>query len=255
MNNTVIRRNRNRLFLIITLSASLAGSCAPTIQDVGRREGCEAAEERLAYFAEREIRIRRFKDDIKLRLTLAPLSFGLGIISNYLLQATFIIPALAPGGYSMRGDEISAIGLKKALAYTRLRGSRLDAVDDKAIAKMTFEVAMCYYENENWNQASTYLEGLRGSKYELYIGEENILYCLGRCYYMLGLYDSSIESYRNFLKVAPILDFRRGQVNRSIRTIETLSKKGLWGLERPESAEPPESSAPPESPDSTEPEQ
>ena len=224
--------------LIILALAVIVGSCSSTIRKVGRQQGCKVAEEKLAYFAEREVRIRRFKDDIKFRLALAPLSFGLGFISNYLLQATFILPALSQGGFTFRGDEIGAISLSKALTYTRLQGTRLDEVDDKAIAKMTFEVALCYYESENWTQASSYLESLRESRYELYIGQDNILFYLGKCYYMLGLYDSSLESYRTFLNVAPRLDLRRGQVNQSIRTIETISKKGLWGLEHDKLEEP-----------------
>ncbi len=194
-------------------------------------EGCEAIEGKIAYFAEREIRRRRFADDIKRRLALLPISLGLGAMANYLLQATYILPAIAPEGFKIEGNEIKIISIYNVITYTRLHGSRLDRIDNEAIAFVTFEVGMCYFENEDWGQAANYFENLRESIYELYIGEENLLILLGECYYMLGLYNKSLANYRCFLKVSSPDDHRRGRVKRQIRTIETLMKKGLWGME------------------------
>ena len=122
----------NIVLMMALLPALLFGACGASIKKVARREGCAAAEEKLAYFAEREIRMRRFKDDLKLRLMLAPISFGLGFIANYMLNATYILPALAPDGFQIRGDEVGAYKLKKVLSATKLRGTTLDEIDDMA---------------------------------------------------------------------------------------------------------------------------
>jgi len=229
-----MRINLSKTLRILIASAVFLSGCASTsvsMREVVEREGCEGLEKKLPYFAEMEIRKQRFRDDMKLRMTLLPISFGLGILANYLLGATYIIPAFAPEGFQLTGNEVGAVGLDRALSATRLTGSKLDKIDDSTLARMCFQVGMCYYEEGNWAQAAAYFESLRGGVYELYIGDHNLLFLLGKCYYMLDIYDQSLESYRLFLETAPVDDERRGQVKRSIRIVETLKNKGLWQLE------------------------
>jgi len=222
------------LLRLVILLAMMGAACSSTIMEVGRREGCKAAERKLAYYTEREIRRRRFKDDIKRRLALAPISFGLGAIARYLMHATYILPALAPEGFELKGDEIGAVKLKRVLSYSRLHGSSLDEIDNTAMARTSFEVGICYYRNKDWVQAAAAFESLNETIYALYIGEENVFILLGHCYFMLGLYDKSIDNYQQFLRFSLREDHRRESVSRILRTIEVIQKKGLWGLEKGE---------------------
>lgn len=218
--------------------AALTGSCVSntvlSMRDVSRREGCEALVEKMPYFAEREIRYKRFKDDAKHKIVMLPISFGLGFLANYLLGATMNLGQLAAEGFALQGNEIKAVGLDRVMSYSNITGSRLDDVDDAAIARVTFQAGLCFYENEEWLDAALYFESVRSSIYAKYIGEENILVLLGRCYYMISDYDKSLECYRLFLKIAPFTDFRRSPVKQSIELVETLRNQGLWGIENSE---------------------
>ena len=95
-----------KLFTPVTALLVFAGACVSTtvsMREAGRREGCEAIERKLPYFAEREVRRQRFKDDMKHRLAMLPVSFGLGAIANFLLGATIVVPGIAPDGYNLKG--------------------------------------------------------------------------------------------------------------------------------------------------------
>ena len=216
--------------MITVLVVVLVSACTPAVRKAGRKEGCASVEEKLAYYMEREVRKRRFKVDIKYRVVLVPISLTVGFFANYFMQAIFILPVLAPEGFPLEDYQIEALGLGRALTYRHLQGSRLDKVDDSAIAFVTYEVGMCYYEEGNYAQASTFFESLLGTNYAYYVGEDNLLYPLGKCYYNLEEYDAALANYRRFMKVAPKLDTRRRAVTRSIRNIEAMQQKKLWGM-------------------------
>ncbi len=214
-----------KLFFAGVLSASiLVGSCAPSLQEIGKRKGCDKAAQNLAFYAEKRIRRARFLEESKRRAALAPLTLVLGVVANYLLQAVYVLPAIAPEGFKLKKKRLGAIGLERALHYTSITGTRLERLEDKAIARTIFDVAMCYYSNREWPKAVVYFEKLRGSVYRLHIGRAKLLLLLGNCYYMMEKDEKALECYREFLQVAPSNHPRSGPVRNRIEEVRVYGK-------------------------------
>lgn len=220
--------------LFLTVWILFASSCAPSLQRVGREQGCDVAEEYIHTYIVNDIREERFKRNLPYRAALMPLSVSLGLILNYISQTTIILPIIAPTGLRLIGSEFKALGLQQAVTYSPLKGSKLDRVDDSVIAHANFDLGMCYYESGNFAQASTYFENLLHSSYAQYIGEQNLLFLLGDCYYMLSLYDRAVDSYKRFMDYCRQDDDRIPLVKQRIKAIDALHKKGLWGIEQEE---------------------
>lgn len=202
----------------------LVESCAPALRQRAEHEGCDRAAERIAFHAEERIRRARFLENLKMRAALAPFTIVLGVLGNYLLNAVYVLPAVAPEGFKLKKKRIGAIGLERALHYTSVTGTRLERLEDEAIARTIFDVGMCYYRHEDWARAARYFEELRGGVYGIYIGAEKLLFLLGNCYYMMGQYDRALQCYREFLRAAPPRRPRRKFVRRRIEEI-TASEK------------------------------
>ena len=220
--------------LLLATGMLFIASCAPSLQEIGREQGCEVAEEHLQAYIVREIRNERFERNLPYRLAMLPFSVTFGYIFNYIGQLNFVLPLLSPTGYSLEGTEFGALLLENVLTYSPLRGSRLDKLDNSVIARAQFEVGMCYYETENYAQASAFFEDLLDGTYAQYVGVEYLFFLLGDCYYMLSLYERSIENYQCFLHYCSADDDRIPLVEQRIKTIEAIYKKGLWGIENPE---------------------
>lgn len=218
------------LFFII-LIVFLLSSCVPSIKRGGEKKGCEWAEEYLQYYIVQQIKVKRFEKNLPSRLVILPASVTVGFLLNYLSQLTFILPLLAPTGYTPKGTEFKALLFKKALRYTPLHGTRLDRVDESVIADANFKVGLCYYHERNYAQASAFFESLLENDYWYYLGAENLFFLLGDCYYQLGMYDRSVKNFQSFLEYCSPRDERIDLVKSRIETINALYRKGLWGLE------------------------
>jgi len=219
------------LGFLLAAGMLITAACAPSLQKVGRQQGCDIAEEYLPSYIVHDIKKERFKKNLPYRMVLLPISVTVGFLFNYLSQATVILPLIAPSGHKLLGNEFKALGLQQAISYTPLKGSKADHFDDSVIAHADFDVGYCYYQSGNYSKASSYFETLLGSSYAQYIGEQNLLFILGDCYYMLSLYDKSVDAYRKFLDYCSQEDDRIQLVNNRIKTIDALKKKGLWGIE------------------------
>jgi hypothetical protein len=229
-----MRTSKSILCLILAISMCVIASCAPSLRKIGRQQGCEIAEDHLQTYIVQDIRQERFKKNLPYRAVLLPLSVTLGFFLNYLGQLSVILPVLAPTGATLGGGEVKAPLIQQAITYSPFKGTRLDRVDDSVIANANFDLGMCYYQSENWSQASSFFESLLDSHYSQYIGEENLLFLLGDCYYMLSLFDRSAEDYRKFMDYCRQNDDRIPLVQQRIKVIEAMSKKGLWGMENEE---------------------
>lgn len=221
----------SKLIFVMMLTAILFSSCTPSIRRVGEKSGCEAAEEYLQYYIVQRIRVERFEKNLPSRLLILPVSVTMGFLLNYLSQMNFVLPILAPAGYTPKGIEFKALFFKKAVRYTPLNGSRLDRVEESVIANANFDVGLCYYSHGNYAQASAFFESLFDNDYWYYIGADNLYFLLGDCYFQLGMYDRSVKNFQRFLEFCIPSDDRIGLVKSRIETIKGLQKKGLWGLE------------------------
>lgn len=223
-----VTQKANVIFITVMFSFTC---CAPTLREIGREQGCYAAEEYAGLYIERKVRRERLKSDLPYRVALLPLSVTVGFLFNYIGQLEFIVPLFAPTGFSLDGTDFGALYLGNVATYSPLHGTRLDEIDDSVIAFANFDIGMCYYEEDNFAQASAFFENLAGSKYGRYVGKENLFFLLGDCYYMLGMYDAAINNYRLFLEYSAHNDNRNELVKKYMKTIDVLDKKGLWGIE------------------------
>ena len=221
-----MRADHKRTCLLFTLALAIfLSSCAPSLRKIGRRDGCDAAEEYLQAYIVRDIKQVRFQRNLPYRVALLPLSLTVGFLLNYFVQVFNIVPAVASHSSSLNGPLVQALFIEKAATYSPFKGKKLDKLDDSIIAGADFDVGRCYYESGDYSQASTYFEELLHSNYRQYIGEENLLFLLGDCYYMLSIYDRAVFDYRKFLEYCHQNDERIPLVKERIKMIEALSKR------------------------------
>jgi len=191
--------------LLAVLILTSAG--APFPPPPAGADKCDRAAREVARHAERRIRRDIFLENLKRRLILVPFTIIVGVVGKYLMEAVYVLPAIAPEGFKLKKKKrLKAIGLERALHYSGVTGTRLERLEDKAIARTIFDVGMCYYRHENWSEAARYLEELRSSDvYEIHVGREKLLFLLGECYYMAGRRSDALKCYREFLRFAPPL--------------------------------------------------
>jgi len=212
-----------KFFLASVLSVSIfVNSCAPSLHEVAKRSGCKQAERKISYYAERRIRWLKFREDFKRRAMLAPVSLTLGLLANYLLRVTYVLPAIAPEGFQLDKKNINAIGLNRALHYSNVKGTWMEKLEDKTIARTIFDVGMCYFRNGDWSRAAHHFEKLRGAVYKIYVNECDLLFSLGNCYYMLERYGEALNCYREFIRITPGHDPRKNKARCRIDKMSPL---------------------------------